>query len=186
VVNIERPVSMSTGSDEPRRVAHRLAVAFASAILLTVGLTTIAAATSTTYVTMHFAEPIAPQAMSGDCPVAPEGFCGTGIVLPFGRATESIAFGAGCGGGCDVRTVVLQQGTLVLAEMFSNGACRGSCHPNPASPQSGTLTDVVVGGTGAFAIATGTLTGQVMVAGGESKPVGESQVTLAGVITLGS
>jgi hypothetical protein len=176
----------STTADRsvPRRVVHTMAAAIVSAAVLSLGLASIAAAAGTLQVTAHFTEPIAPQARSGECPVAPEGFCGTGIVLPFGRATESIQFGAGCGGTCDARTVVLPQGTLILDETFSNGGCRGSCNPNPAFPQVGTLTDVVAGGTGAFAGATGTLSGSVTVAGGESKPVGESQVTLSGVITL--
>ena len=34
-----------------------------------------------------------------------DGFCGNGIVVPYGHETEMIAFGAGSGGACDLRTV---------------------------------------------------------------------------------
>jgi hypothetical protein len=35
-------------------------------------------------VSLTFTEPIVPAIKSGDCPVSPEGFCGTGEVIPFG------------------------------------------------------------------------------------------------------
>ena len=131
-------------------------------------------------VSMTFTEPVAPAIKSGDCPVSPEGFCGTGEVIPFGQAAETIDFGAGCGGVCDFRTINLAEGSIFLEETFDNGVCRGSCQANPAEPVTGTLTDVIVGGTGIFQGATGTLAGSVKAAGRQS------QVKLAGTITLAS
>ena len=154
-----------------------IAIAFAAVLAL---LPAIVAASTTYAVTAHFVEPIAPP---GDCPVAPEGFCGMGRVTPFGNATDMIDFGAGCGGACDIRTISVSAGTLVLAETFSDFGCPGSCHSNPASPASGTLSDVVISGTGIFAGATGTLTGSVKAAG-DWIPAGESQVTLSGTLVL--
>jgi hypothetical protein len=142
-----------------------------------------AGANTTQFISMTFAEPIAPTAAS--CPVAPEGFCGSGEVIPLGHATEMIHFGAGCGGSCDLRTVSLAGGSLVLDETFSNGSCPGACQPNPASPSSGTLTDVVAGGTAIYAGATGTLSGTVRAAGGIIGPRGTSIVKLAGTIHYG-
>jgi hypothetical protein len=101
-------------------------------------------------------------------------------VIPFGLAAETIDFGAGCGGACDLRTINLAEGSLILEETFSNAQCRGTCQPNPAEPVSGTLTDVIIGGTGIFEGAAGTLAGSVMAAGRQS------QVKLSGTITLAS
>lgn len=131
-------------------------------------------------VRLTFTEPIVPSDKRGDCPVRPEGFCGKGEVIPFGQATEMIDFGAGCGGACDLRTINLAEGSLTLEETFTNFACRGTCQPNPAEPVTGTLTDVIIGGTGIFEGATGTLTGTVQGAGKQS------QVKLSGTITLAS
>jgi hypothetical protein len=127
---------------------------------------------------------VAPAFKGGDCPVFPEGFCGSGEVIPFGHASESIDFGAGCGGSCDLRTIYLAQGWIFIEETFSDGTCRGSCHPSPVFPGSGSLSDVIVGGTGTFDGATGELSGTVRAAVGGSKPIGQSQVKLSGTITL--
>ena len=62
----------------------------------------------------------------------------------------------------------MPQGSITLQETFSDPACPGSCHPNRAEPVSGTLTDVVVEGTGPFEGATGVLTGTVKAAGPQS------------------
>jgi hypothetical protein len=43
---------------------------------------------------------------------------------PLRPATEMIAFGAGCGGGCDLRTVGITDGSLVVDETLSNGQRR--------------------------------------------------------------
>jgi hypothetical protein len=143
-----------------------------------------AIAGTTVSLSMTFTEPVAPAFQSGDCPVFPEGFCGTGEVIPFGYATETVAFGAACGGACDLRTINLAQGSIFIEETFSDGTCRGSCHPSPVFPQSGTLTDVIVGGTGTFEGATGELNGTVRTAVGGSQPIGQSQIKLSGTIAL--
>ena len=169
------------------RVPRRARGAVVAIVVIAAMASPATTSASTTYaVTAHFAEVIAPSIHHVDCPVAPEGFCGSGQVLPFGRVTETIAFGAGCGGGCDLRTVFLAQGTLMFDETFSDFACPGACRSRAGSPVSGSLTDVVIGGTGVFTGATGTLTGTVKASGGEGIPVGESQVHLTGSITLGS
>lgn len=109
---------------------------------------------------------------------AVNGFCGTGQVVPFGQATETIEFGAGCAGACDLRTIELPGGSLVLAEIAGSGT--GNKPPTPAVTDvfSAPLTDVVVGGTDLFAGATGTLTGTVRGAGRSTI------ITLSGSITL--
>lgn len=126
---------------------------------------------------MTFTEPVVPAFKSGDCAVVPESFCGKGQLIPFRQATETIEFGA-CGEGCDFRTINLAGGSIFIEETFSNGDCRGACQPNKAEPASGTLTDVIVGGTGIFEGATGTLTGTVRAAGLQS------QIKLSGTITV--
>jgi len=135
------------------------------------------AGTTNVSVSMSFTEPILQDINSG-CPVYPSGFCGTGVVVPFGHATESILFGGACRGNCDFRTVNVAGGSIYLDEFFSDGTCPGSCQPNRAEPGGGTLTDVVVGGTGMFVDATGTLSGSVFAAGPQSA------IKLSGMITL--
>jgi hypothetical protein len=63
--------------------------------------------TVTQSVSMTFAEPIHP---SLGCPGFPDVACGSGEVIPLGRATELLVFGAGCGGTCDLRTISLAGG----------------------------------------------------------------------------
>jgi hypothetical protein len=95
-----------------------------------------AAATTTTSVSMAFTE----QAVANfrqDCPVGPDGLCGNGVVLPFGHVTETIQFGAGCGGSCDVRTIYLQGASITSNEQVENGFCRGVCQPNPGGTRAG-------------------------------------------------
>ena len=135
-----------------------------------------AMANTTISVSMTFTEPIVPAFKSGTCPVVPEGFCGSGEVIPLGHATEMIDFGAGCGGTCDLRTINLPGGSIIIDETFSNPACPGVCQPNKAAPGSGVLTDTVVGGTGIFTDATGSLSGTVRAAGLQS------QIKLSGTI----
>jgi len=137
------------------------------------------AATTNVSVSMSFTEPIHPDINSG-CPVFPDGFCGTGAVVPFGYATESILFGGACGGGCDLRVVNVAGGSITLHEFFGTAFCPGSCQPNPAEPFAGTLSDVVVGGTGIFAGASGNVSGRVYAAGPQSA------IKLSGTITLQS
>jgi hypothetical protein len=137
-----------------------------------------AMAATTTSVSMTFTEPLLPDVHSG-CVTFPETQrCGQGQVIPYGQATEIIVFGGACGGSCDLRTITLAGGTITLDETLSNVVCPGGCQPNPADPFSGTLTDVVVGGTGEFSGASGSLTGSVTHAGGVAV------ITLSGTITL--
>jgi len=151
-------------------VASLLAIAAVLASQASAGTTNVS-------VSMSFTEPILQDIKSG-CPVFPDGFCGTGVVVPFGQATESILFGGACGGNCDFRTVNVAGGSIYIDESFGTGFCPGSCHPNPAEPGGGTLNDVVVGGTGMFAGATGNLSGRVYAAGRQSA------IKLSGTITL--
>ena len=138
------------------------------------------AASSAVSVSAKFHEPLVPRFRRGDCSVAPEGVCASGQVDPFGKATETVEFGAACGGGCDLRILYLAQGTIVLQETFSDPVCPGACAPNPAEPLSGSLTDVILSGTGLFQGATGVLTGTVRASGPESV------TRLSGTIVLAS
>jgi hypothetical protein len=104
------------------------------------------------------------------------GLCGHGEVIPYGQATETVVFGA-CGDNCNVRTVTVAGGEITLNETTSNVVCPGTCQPNPGEPFSGTLTDVVAGGTGQFAGASGNLTGSVTHAGAHAV------IHLSGTIT---
>jgi hypothetical protein len=138
-----------------------------------------AVANTTASVSMTFTEPIVPSFKSGDCPVLPEGFCGSGEVIPLGHATETIDFGAGCGGTCDLRTINLAGGSIFMEETFSDGSCPGVCGSRGiGQPNSGTLTDTIIGGTGIFEGATGTLVGTVTAAGLES------HIKLSGTISF--
>ena len=137
---------------------------------------------TTTFISATFSE-IAQVNFHGDCPVFPEGFCGTGEVRPFGHATETIAFGAGCGGTCDLRTITLAEGQLFLEETIVGDCPSGSCHHGPVEGGgTGTITDVVIGGTGLFEGATGVLTGTVKGATSNTRPAGASTVRLSGTI----
>jgi hypothetical protein len=132
-----------------------------------------------------FTEGIAKQ-FGCTAPPGPFGVaCGAGNMVPFGSATEFIQFGAGgvCAGGpCDLRTITVAQGTLVLNEAFSSPDCPGQCNPGhgrASHPGNGTLTDTVVGGSGIFVDAIGdVLTGSVKGAGGST------QIQLAGPLTV--
>jgi hypothetical protein len=133
-------------------------------------------AATTVPVSMTFTEPVIHDIHSG-CPVLPD-LCGSGQVIPFGHATETIQFGRACNGGCDLRTINLADGSIFIDEVFSNPTCPGVCQPNPAAPNSGTLTDTIVGGTGNFSGASGNLSGEVTAAGPAN------MIKLAGTITL--
>jgi hypothetical protein len=128
---------------------------------------------------MTLVEAFVPDSHNG-CPLQLDQFlCGHGQVIPYGQATETIVFGA-CGAEpeCDVRTINLAGGSLTLEETLSNAICPGACQPNPSEPFSGTLTDVVAGGTGDFSGASGNLSGEVRSAGGVAV------IKLSGTITL--
>jgi hypothetical protein len=136
-----------------------------------------AAANTTVSVSMTFTEAFVPNLVQG-CPVVETGLCGSGEVIPLGHATETIEFGAGCGGTCDLRTINLAGGSIIIEETFSDFRCPGVCQTGHGNgfPNSGTLTDTVIGGTGIFVGATGSLTGTVRAAGVES------QIKLSGTI----
>lgn len=143
-------------------------------------LASTAAANTTQFVSMTFAEPIHP---SITCPGFPDVACGAGEVVPLGQASEILVFGAGCGGACDLRTINLANGSLILEETGSDVSCPGGmCRPGPLEIGSGKLTDIVVGGTGIFEGATGTLTGTVRLEGSNTRPAGTSTVKLSGTI----
>jgi hypothetical protein len=162
-----------------KRPAYVVALLLVSSVIGGVAAET-AAATTSVAVRMTFAEPAHPNFIKG-CAVFPEGFCGSGQIIPFGQATESIAFGAGCGGTCDLRTIVLPDGTLTLEET-AVGRCLGACGTYPVEGGYADLTDTVVAGTGIFAGTTGTLTGTVRAAVSNARPAGASQVQLSGRI----
>jgi len=138
------------------------------------------AGTSKVAVSATFAEPLVPALNSGCLPSPSYGVCGSGQVIPFGHATDSVVFSAACGGNCDLRTINLAAGSIHADEYFSNPSCPGVCAGRgpTGGPAFGDLTDVIVGGTGIFAGASGTLTGSVTGAGltGVAK--------LSGTITL--
>jgi hypothetical protein len=125
------------------------------------------AGTSTLAVSATFAEPLVPALNSGCLPSPSYGVCGSGQVIPFGHATDSVVFSGACGGNCDFRTINLATGSIYADEYFSNPTCPGVCAGRgPAGgPAFGDLTDVIVGGTRMFAGASGTLTGSVTGAG---------------------
>jgi hypothetical protein len=144
-----------------------------------------AVAGTTVSVSMTFTEPV----VNKDCPLdvgggPGQGFCGSGEVIPLGHATETIEFFAGCGGTCDLRIIHLDGGSIFIEETLSNGQFPGSSENsrgiNPFPPFRGTLTDVVIGGTGIFEGATGTLSGTVRFEGFTS------QIKLSGTIVLSS
>ena len=133
-------------------------------VLLSPAVASQARAATATAVSTTLVEAVVPDIHSG-CFVLEHRLCGHGQVIPYGQATETIVFGGGCGGGCDLRTITLAGGSITLEETLSNVICPGACQPNPSEPFSGTLTDVVVGGTGEFSDANGNLSGSVTTAG---------------------
>ncbi len=71
-----------------------------------------------------------------------------------------------CGDTCNFREIDLAQASIVLVEKVTNFSCPGVCGSRSFGPP-GTISidDVVIGGTGIFAGATGTLSGTVGVGG---------------------
>jgi hypothetical protein len=159
-----------------------LAVGLAVVTLALIAPVQAASASTVQFVSMTFAEPTHP---SISCPGFPDVSCGSGEVIPLGQATEIVLFGAGCGGACDLRTINLAGGSLVLEETVTSATCPQVCRPGPLEVGSGTITDVVIGGTGTYAGATGTLTGTVRLAVSNARPAGSSTVKLSGTITYG-
>jgi hypothetical protein len=115
---------------------------------------------------------------------APGTSCGSGEVSGLGQVQDVIVFGGGCGGACDVRTLTFTDGsTIVMDETESNPQTPGNSTqaqpPNSyGSPISIDLSDTIVGGTGRFARASGTASGQVKIAGGTAI------INLSGTVTF--
>jgi len=78
------------------------------ASLVTFATAAAAWANTTSFISATFSEPARVDFQTG-CAVFPDGFCGRGEVIPFGQATETIVFGAACGGSCDLRTITLAE-----------------------------------------------------------------------------
>jgi hypothetical protein len=106
--------------------------------------------------------------------LARQGLCGSGVAVPYGHATETIVFG-GCGLRCDLRTVSVAGGSIFLHEFAGNFTCENARAGACTAP----LNDLVAGGTGAFAEATGSLNGTVTGTGPQS------QIKLQGTISAG-
>jgi hypothetical protein len=141
-----------------------------------------AVAATTVSVSMTLAEPLkAGTPGNSVCPdIGIAVNCGSGEVLPFGHATEEVNIGV-CGDTCNIREIDLAQGSIILRETVTSFSCPGVCRGGPFSPP-GTigLTDVVIDGTGIFAGATGSFSGEVGVGGWGG------HVTLTGTITVSS
>src|SRR3954469_19548542 len=150
-----------------RRVLGFMVTALAMAA---VGAGTASASTSVAW-NATFAEPIGGLIHSPfDCPPDSDCSSGGGQVIGLGQAQDLVVF-LGCGSECDVRTLRFSDGsTIVMHEAFSNFRNPGNSaqfnHHSYGNPFSGDLIDVIVGGTGRFAGATGTARGTVDVAGG--------------------
>jgi hypothetical protein len=139
----------------------------------------LAGATTTVSWRATFPEPFGgPRHSPFDC--APGTSCGSGEVTGLGFAQDVIAFGA-CGTNCDVRTLTFADGsTIVMHESEPGFQTPGNSQPNDRSygnPVTIFLSDVIVGGTGRFAGASGSAAGQVELAGGVAV------ITLAGTVT---
>jgi hypothetical protein len=161
-------------------------VPLAVAILAAIGLAALAAmpaaAATSVSVSMTFTEPLkAGWPGSEPCPDIGIDFnCGSGEVIPFGHATQIVSIGA-CGATCSFRWIDLADGSIVLRETAGDFTCPGACvteWPHGA-PFRATLTAVVVGGTGIFEGASGSLTGTLSVAAWHAQIKYEGTLTLA-------
>jgi hypothetical protein len=126
-----------------------------------------------------------PQHSPFTCPDPPS-LCSQGEVVGLGHATEIIRFNE-CGANCNLRTLTFANGsTLVLQESTGPGVPPddgNSFNPNSyGNPTFFTLAGAVRGdlSTGDFAGATGSYSGNVVVAGGVAV------VRLSGSITRAS
>ncbi len=154
------------------------------AMLLAAALGAPALASTTLPFKATFAEPIGgPISSPFICPS--DESCGSGEVVGLGHVTEAILFRGGCGGTCDLRTITFADGsTLVDEEFGGDHSVPGRSYLQPpisyGHPFDLTLTDVVDGGlsTGQFAGASGTLSGDVSLAGGMAI------ISLQGSVTL--
>ena len=109
---------------------------------------------------------------------APGTSCGSGEVTGLGQAQDVIVFN-GCGGGCDVRTLTFADGSTIVMHETGSNPQELNFNPNSyGNPFRLDLSDTIVGGTGRFAGATGTATGEVRVQGGVAV------ITLSGTVTF--
>ena len=107
--------------------------------------------------------------------------CGTGNVAGLGHVDQSLLVFNGCGPGCTLRTITFENGSTLV----THGHTTGMELPGKSGDAQSTGNPVwihgvwtIVGGTGDFAGATGSGTGDIHVAGGQST------TRLTGTITL--
>jgi hypothetical protein len=151
-------------------------MAVALSVASPVAFITQASAATNASVSMTFNEPKVADFVGGCVVLASNGLCGSGVAVPYGHATETVVFGGCAPSGsvrCDLRTVTVAGGSIFLDEFAGNFTCNNAHAGACEAP----LNDVVAGGTGAFARATGSLTGTVTGTGPQS------QIKLQGTIT---
>jgi hypothetical protein len=171
-------VSRVSRFDRRRLVAFVIGpMAVALSVASPVAFVTQASAATTASVSMTFDEPKVADFVTG-CAVflAGNGLCGSGVAVPYGHATETIVFGGCAPSGsvrCDLRTVTVAAGKIFLDE-FAGGF---TCENARAGACEAPLFDMVAGGTGAFAGASGSLSGTVTGTGPQD------QIKLQGTIT---
>jgi hypothetical protein len=112
---------------------------------------------------------------------APLTICGTGNVAGLGHVERTVLVFNGCGPGCTLRTITFENGSTLM----THGATTGIEFPGNSSDAQSTADPAwihgvwtIVGGTGDFAGATGSGTGDIHVA------AGHSTTHLTGTITL--
>jgi hypothetical protein len=109
----------------------------------------------------------------------PGGSCGSATISGLGHvAFQCVAFDA-CGPNCELRTLTFDDGsTLVIHESIVGARTPGSSSNAGANaPMWLLITQSIVGGTGAYAGASGSGTGRVNLAAG-------AVITVSGTITL--
>jgi hypothetical protein len=109
----------------------------------------------------------------------PGGSCGSATISGVGHvAFQCVAFNA-CGPNCEVRTITFDDGsTLTIHESIVGAISPGESSAAGANaPQFLEITQTIVGGTGAFAGATGSGTGRVNLAA-------NALIKASGTITL--
>jgi hypothetical protein len=112
---------------------------------------------------------------------APLTICGAGNVAGLGHVERTVLVINGCGLGCTLRTIWFENGSTLV----THGATTGIDIPGNSGDGQSTANPAwirgawtIVGGTGDFAGATGTGTGDIHVA------AGQSTTRLTGTITL--